>query len=78
MLQQHESSKCVYLQKLEANKSYTKFRSLEGLYIRPEMKSTRYEISTHHERNSVSITFLYGRNEMNFVSGMVRDKWPIK
>ena len=46
--------------------------------MRRRMKYTRKEISTHHKTNSVYITFHCGQNEMNFVSGVVRDKWPIK
>ena len=46
--------------------------------MRPKMKYTQKEISTHHKTNSVYITFHCGRNEMNFVSGVVRDKRPIK
>ena len=34
--------------------------------MRSDMKSTRNEISTHHKRNSVYITFQCGRNEMKF------------
>ena len=34
----------------------------ERVYIRPEMKSTRTEISTHHKRNFAYITFHCGRN----------------
>ena len=34
---------------------------LEGVYMRPEMKSARNEISTHHKGNSVYITFHCGR-----------------
>ena len=49
-----------------------------GVYMRPEMKSTRKEISIHHNRNSVYITFHCGRNETNFISGVARDKRPIK
>ena len=50
----------------------------EDVYMRPEMKPTRIEISTYHKKNSVYITFYRGRNEMKFVSGVVRDKHPIK
>ena len=32
--------------------------------MRPEIKSTRIEISTSHKRNSIYITFYCGRNEM--------------
>ena len=46
--------------------------------MRPEMKSSRNEVSTRHKINSVDITFHYGRNKMNFFSGVVRDKRPIK
>ena len=46
--------------------------------MRPEMKSTRSEISIHHKGNSVYITFHCGRNEVNFLSVVVRDKRPIK
>ena len=44
--------------------------------MRPEMKSSRNEVSTRHKINSVDITFHYGRNKMNFFSGVVRDKRP--
>ena len=37
-------------------------------------KSTRNEISTHNKRKFVHITFHCGRNEMRFISGVVRDK----
>ena len=49
------------------------------IYMRPEMKSTRNEISTHHKRNSVYITFHCRRseNEISF-SGVVREKQPIQ
>ena len=36
----------------------------ERVYIRPEMKSTRTEISTHHKRNFAYITFHCGRNQI--------------
>ena len=45
--------------------------------MRPDMKSTRNEISDDHKRISVYLTFHCERNEMNFVSGVVRDKRPI-
>ena len=45
--------------------------------MRFEMKYTGNEISTHHESNSVYITFHGGRNEMNFISRVFRDKPPI-
>ena len=46
--------------------------------MRPAIKSTGNEISTHHKRNSVYITFHCEGNEMNFISGVVRYKQPIK
>ena len=46
--------------------------------MRPAMKSTQNEISTHHKRNPVYIAFHCKGNEMNFISGVVRDKQPIK
>ena len=39
---------------------------LEGVYMRPEMKSTRNEILTHHETNSLCITSHCGQNEVKF------------
>ena len=46
--------------------------------MRSEIKSTRNETSAHHERNSVYITFDSRQNEMNFIWGVVQEKWPIK
>ena len=46
--------------------------------MRPEMKSTRNEILSHHKRNSVYINFHYGQNEMKFRFGVVREKRPIQ
>ena len=37
-----------------------------------------FENFKRHKRNSVYITFHCGRNEVNFVSGVVRDKRSIK
>ena len=37
--------------------------------MKPEMKSTRNEISNDHERSSIHITFHCGRNEMKFRFG---------
>ena len=51
---------------------------LGGVYMRPEMKSTWNNISIHHKRNSVYITFHCGRSETNFVSVVARDKPPLK
>ena len=51
---------------------------LGGVYMRPEIKSNLNEIWIHDKRSSVYITFHYGRNETNFVSGVARDKRPIK
>ena len=42
------------------------------------LHETRNEISAHHKRNSVYITFHCGQIKMNFISGVVRDKRPIK
>ena len=49
-----------------------------SIAVRECLHETRNEISTHHKMNSVYITFHCGRNEMNFISGVVRDKRPIK
>ena len=46
--------------------------------MRSEIKSTQNETSAHHERNSVYITFDCRQNEMNFIWGVVQEKWPIK
>ena len=51
---------------------------LVGVYMRPEMKSSRNEILTLHKRKSVYITFHCGRNEVDFISGVIQDKRPIK
>ena len=52
---------------------------LGEVHMRPKIKSTRNEISINHEKNSVCMTFHYGRrNEAKFVSGLARDKRPIK
>ena len=48
------------------------------LQLRGCLHETRNKISTHHKRNSVYIDFHCGRNEMNFILGVVRDKRPIK
>ena len=42
------------------------FHFLEVVNMRLEMKSTRYEILTHHKINSVYITFHCRRNKMKF------------
>ena len=42
------------------------------------LHETRNEISTHHKKNSVHITFHCGWNEMNFISGVVQNKRSIK
>ena len=52
--------------------------TLEDNYMRPEMKSIRNEISIHHKRIFVYITFHCERNEIDFVSRVVRGKQPIK
>ena len=44
---------------------------LAGVYIRPETKFTQNEISIHHKKNYVYITFHFGRNETNFFL-----EWP--
>ena len=46
--------------------------------MKPEMKSTRNEISTHHKKNSIYTTFHCERNEMNFVSWEFRNNRSIK
>ena len=51
---------------------------LGRVYMRPEMKSNVNEITIYHKRNSVYFIFHCGRNETNFVSGVPRDKRPIK
>ena len=48
------------------------------VYMRPEIKSNLNEIWIHDKRNSVYTIFHCGRNETNLVSGVTRDKRPIK
>ena len=71
---------------LEKNYSSSFHRKIsEALFIKelkPSLRvclhETRNEISKHNKGNSVCITFHRGRNEMDFVLGVVRDKRPIK
>ena len=57
--------------------SLMQFQILEGVYMKPKMKSTRSKISGYHKTNSVYITLHCGQNEMNFVSGSSEINGPL-